>query len=166
MQPMNRFRIPALFCALCVLVCELIAHPFANMGVDDDWPYIIMVHHLATTGHIVYNGWAGPMLGWQLYLGAAFIKLFGFSFPTVRNALSVRSSSFPPRWPLHCGELRLHTPPPPHLRRLLRPQRLLRPCTLRSHPLLPLAPHHPEYSLRRPLHTTLKTLACISGLLS
>ncbi len=24
------------------------------------------------------------MLGWQLYLGAVFIKLFGFSFTTVR----------------------------------------------------------------------------------
>jgi hypothetical protein len=43
-----------------------------------------MARHLAATGHIVYNGWGATMLGWQLYLGAALIKLFGFSFTTVR----------------------------------------------------------------------------------
>ena len=54
------------------------------MGICDDGPYILMARHLARTGNVVYNGWAAPMLGWQLYLGAAFIKLFGFSFTTVR----------------------------------------------------------------------------------
>jgi hypothetical protein len=68
-----------------VLVCELIASPYANMGVCDDGPYILMARTLATTGHILYNGWGAPMLGWQLYLGAAFIKLFGFSFTAVRS---------------------------------------------------------------------------------
>ncbi|MGC9198738.1 MAG: ArnT family glycosyltransferase [Acidobacteriaceae bacterium] len=41
-------------------------------------------HRLAVTGHILYNGVETPMLGWQLYLGAAFIKLFGFSLTAVR----------------------------------------------------------------------------------
>jgi hypothetical protein len=54
------------------------------MGIYDDGPYIVMARTLASTGHIVYNGWAAPMLGWQLYLAAAFIHLFGFSFTTVR----------------------------------------------------------------------------------
>jgi hypothetical protein len=54
------------------------------MGISDDGPYILMARHLARTGHIVFNGWAAPLLGWQLYLGAAFIKLFGFSFTTAR----------------------------------------------------------------------------------
>ena len=84
MQLARGFRIPALLCALSVLVCELIARPYASMSLCDDGPYILMAQHLAATGHIVYNGWAAPMLGWQLYLGAAFIKLFGFSFTTVR----------------------------------------------------------------------------------
>ena len=84
MQLIRRYRIPALFCALAVLLCELISRPYTTMGVCDDGPYILMAHTLATTGHIVYNGWAAAMLGWQLYLGAAFIKLFGFSFTTVR----------------------------------------------------------------------------------
>ncbi len=84
MQLARRFRLPALFCALAVLVCELIARPYTEMGICDDGPYILITQKLATTGHIVYNGWSAAMLGWQLYLGAAFIKLFGFSFTAVR----------------------------------------------------------------------------------
>lgn len=54
------------------------------MGVCDDGPYILVARNLASTGHLVYNGWSAAMLGWQLCLGAAFIKLFGFSLTTVR----------------------------------------------------------------------------------
>ena len=84
LQLVRRYRIPALFCALCVLVCELAGRPYANMGICDDWPYVLMAQKLAATGHVVYNAWGAPMLTWQLYLAAAFIKLFGFSFTTVR----------------------------------------------------------------------------------
>jgi hypothetical protein len=80
----RRFRIHALVCALAVLFCELISRPYAEMGISDDTPYILMARTLAITGHIAYNGWATAMLGWQLYIGAAFIKLFGFSFTAVR----------------------------------------------------------------------------------
>ena len=84
MHFIRKFRIPALFCALSVLVCELIGHPFAEMAVSDDGAYILTARSLSLTGHILYNGWDSPMLGWQLYLGAAFIKLFGFSYSAVR----------------------------------------------------------------------------------
>ncbi len=84
MQLVRKFRIPALLCAFAVLLCELIARPFTTMGICDDGPYIRMAQTLAATGHIAYNGWSTAMLGWQLYLGAAFIKLFGDSFTTVR----------------------------------------------------------------------------------
>ena len=80
------FRIPALACALALPLCELISHPVAETGVCDDWSYIFTAQHLASTGHVVYIGWAAAMLGWQLYLGALFIKLFGFSYTTVRMA--------------------------------------------------------------------------------
>ncbi|MGA7158616.1 MAG: hypothetical protein WBY53_17350 [Acidobacteriaceae bacterium] len=73
-----------MFCALAVLVCELISRPYANMGVCDDWPYILMAQKLAATGKFAYNGWAAPMIGWQLYLGAAFVKMFGPSMTAVR----------------------------------------------------------------------------------
>jgi hypothetical protein len=84
LQLIRRFRLPALFCALAVLVCELISGPYTTMGICDDGPYILVAKNLASTGHIVYNGWSEAMLGWQVYLGAAFIKLFGFSFTAVR----------------------------------------------------------------------------------
>jgi len=54
------------------------------MGVCDDWPYILMAQKLAATGQFAYNGWAAPMIGWQLYLGAAFVKMFGMSPTAVR----------------------------------------------------------------------------------
>jgi hypothetical protein len=80
----RRFRIHAIFCALAVLLCELISHPFAEMGISDDGPYVVMAHTLAATGHILYTGWAAPMLVWQLVLAAGFVKLFGFSYSVVR----------------------------------------------------------------------------------
>ena len=84
MQLSRKFRLPALSCSLAVLFCELISRPYANMGICDDGPYVLIAQKLAATGHIVYNGWPAAMLVCQLYLGAAFIKLFGFSFTTVR----------------------------------------------------------------------------------
>jgi len=84
LQLARGLRFPAIFCALAVFLCELISRPYANMGIADDGPDIIMAHTLATVGHIVYTGWAAPMLICQLYLAAAFVKLFGFSFTAVR----------------------------------------------------------------------------------
>ncbi len=84
MHVIRRLRIPAVCCALAVLLCELLSHPFAEMGISDDGPYVVMAHTLAASGHILYTGWAAPMLVWQLVLAAAFVKLFGFSFSAVR----------------------------------------------------------------------------------
>jgi hypothetical protein len=84
MQRLLRFRAPAVFCALAMVVCELMSSPYTTAGLCDDAMYIRMAKTLADTGHIVYNGWGAGMMVSQLYLGAAFIKLFGFSFTTVR----------------------------------------------------------------------------------
>lgn len=84
MHIFRKFRLSAFLCALAVLLCELISRPYVEMGISDDTPYVLMARTLAATGHIAYNGWATAMLGWQLYIGAAFIKLFGFSFTSVR----------------------------------------------------------------------------------
>ena len=77
-------RIYAVLCALTLPLCALAIRPVVEMGVMDDWSYIRTAQTLARTGHIVYNGWATAMLGWQLYLGALFAKLFGSSFTAVR----------------------------------------------------------------------------------
>jgi hypothetical protein len=76
--------LPALLCALMPILCYWIVRPYAEMGIDDDWSYVKSAQVLAQTGHIVYNGWAAPMLGWQLYFGALLVKLFGFSFTIIR----------------------------------------------------------------------------------
>ncbi len=78
---------PALWCAVAVGVCLLAAGPSLEMGFNDDFSYIYTAKMMASTGHIVYNGWATAMLGWQIYLGALFIKLFGFSFTAVRASI-------------------------------------------------------------------------------
>jgi hypothetical protein len=69
---------------LAVLLCELVSRPYTTMGVCDDVSYILIARKVAETGKIFYNGPTTPMLGWQLYLGALFIKLFGYSLTTVR----------------------------------------------------------------------------------
>jgi hypothetical protein len=81
---MIRFRAAALLCVLTYLACMFISRPFAEMGICDDWSYILTAKVLAETGHIVYNGWATAMLGWQLFPASWLIRLFGFSFATPR----------------------------------------------------------------------------------
>lgn len=80
----TRSRYQAVLCSLAVLVCALLINPRAEMGMDDEWSFTLTARMLADTGHLVYNGWAAPMLGWQGYLGALFIHLFGFSFSILR----------------------------------------------------------------------------------
>jgi hypothetical protein len=76
--------LPAFACALIPVLCYLLIRPYAEFGICDDPLYIKDAQKLALTGRIVYSGAEGPMLGWQLYLGALLIKLFGFSFTAVR----------------------------------------------------------------------------------
>lgn len=71
-------------CCLIFLICYWVAWPVAQMGFVDDWSYAKTAEVFAQTGHLVYNGWATAMLGWQIPWGALFINLFGFSFMTVK----------------------------------------------------------------------------------
>ena len=74
-------------CALTLLGAILVAHPYAEVGISDDFSYIRIAQIVAQTGHIAYTGWVTPILGWQLYLAAGFIKLFGFSFTAARASV-------------------------------------------------------------------------------
>jgi hypothetical protein len=80
---------PAFWCAIAVALCVLASRPWLEMGLNDDFSYIWTAKALVDTGHVVYNGWATAMLGWQIYLGALFIKLFGFSFTAARASIVV-----------------------------------------------------------------------------
>jgi hypothetical protein len=71
---------------LAIPLCILVAKPFAPIGICDDWSYIWTARVLAETGHLTYNGWGAMPLGWFAYVGALFIKLFGFSFNIVRSS--------------------------------------------------------------------------------
>jgi hypothetical protein len=84
MQLARKLRLPGALCALAVLMCELVSWPYTTMGVCDDMSYILIARKVAETGHIFYNGPTTPFLGWQLYLGALFIRVFGYSLTTVR----------------------------------------------------------------------------------
>ncbi len=86
-----------LLCVLVTLGTMLVAWPFAEGGYIDDFSYIHMAKTLAETGRFAYNGWPTAMLGIQVWWGAAWIWLFGFSFTLVR--LSV--------WPLALGAVAL-----------------------------------------------------------
>jgi hypothetical protein len=61
------------------------------MGICDDGLYILVAKNLAATGHIRYNGRPTAMIYWQLYLAAALVKVFGFSFTAVRASTMVVS---------------------------------------------------------------------------
>ncbi|MGB6856851.1 MAG: hypothetical protein WBE03_08205 [Terracidiphilus sp.] len=76
--------LPAMACATTLLLCYFVIRPYAEIGISDDWSFIKSAQVLAQTGHIVYNGWATPMLGWQVFFAALLVKLFGFSFTAVR----------------------------------------------------------------------------------
>ena len=88
-QQLSHYRRDGLICALLMGIGLLVAYPFVEMGVDDDWSYIKTAQIFAQTGHFAYNGWATATLGWQIVWGALFSKLFGFSF------VHVRVSTFP-----------------------------------------------------------------------
>ena len=82
---------PALLCSALLILCLVIAHPIAETGMNDDPSFMWSARVAAQTGRIVYNGWATPILTWMLYLGALFIKLFGFSFTILRVSTATLS---------------------------------------------------------------------------
>ena len=82
-RPAKR-SLDGLLCSGLFLVCYLAAWPFAEMGFVDDWSYVKTAEVFARTGHMVYNGFATPMLGWLMVWGALPIRLFGFSFTAVK----------------------------------------------------------------------------------
>ena len=78
------FPLQALLCAAIFLLAELLARPFTRFAIADEWSYAKTANLLAQTGHIVFNGWATAMLGWQLYPAALLIRVFGFSYDVCR----------------------------------------------------------------------------------
>ena len=82
---------PALLCSALLILCLVVSHPIAETGMNDDPSFMWSARVAAETGHIVYNGWATPILTWMLYFGALFIRLFGFSFTILRVSTATLS---------------------------------------------------------------------------
>lgn len=87
-----RRLLPALGCAAAVVVCGLASRPFAAMGICDDWSYLHTAQRAAATGRLVYSGWAPAMQAWQAYVGAAFLRVFGGSYTSVRMSTLVTAA--------------------------------------------------------------------------
>ena len=102
----SRFRHLAWLCGLVVAISVLATNPFVESGMNDDFAYAWCAKTLAQTGHVVYNAWGLMMLGWQLLLGATFIKIFGFSFTIVRAGVflvAIITTILLQRIFVHCG---------------------------------------------------------------
>lgn len=80
----SRRRRLALLCPAFLLGCVFLVHPFAEIGMADDWSYVRTAQLFAQTGHIQYNGWATTMLGWQLLPAALAFRIFGASYLVAR----------------------------------------------------------------------------------
>lgn len=77
-------RLLALLCALTLPCIALCIHPVVEMGMADDWSYVRTAQLFLQTGQFHFNGWAAPMLGWQIVAGAAAMRLFGATFTVAR----------------------------------------------------------------------------------
>ena len=72
--------IPVLLWVLAILV----AHPWGNFPLDDDWSFAIAVQRLLDTGTFRPYGWTSMTLVGQTYWGGLFALLFGFSYNVLR----------------------------------------------------------------------------------
>jgi hypothetical protein len=84
-------RADGLFCSIFTVLAVLATKPFTKIGFIDDCSYLRTAFVFARTGHLVYNGWATAMLGWQIVWATPFLKLFGFSFTSARMSTLVLS---------------------------------------------------------------------------
>lgn len=71
-------------CLGVVIIAMVLIWPTAELPFGDDTAYTEMALHMARTGHLAYNGWEAVVQILHTYWGALAIRLFGFSFLTVR----------------------------------------------------------------------------------
>jgi hypothetical protein len=83
-EKLKAARWDGLLLTATVILAILASLPFVEMGQIDDFSYVKTTFGFARTGHLVYNGWAAAMLGWQVVWGALFVKLFGYTYAATR----------------------------------------------------------------------------------
>jgi hypothetical protein len=70
-----------------------VIHPAGEIPLGDEITYARSAQLLAQTGHIHYIGWINAIGGWQLYWGAAAIRLFGGSYWVLRWSMAVAAAA-------------------------------------------------------------------------
>ena len=81
----GRESVWAAACCAVVLLCVIIANPFANSAFNDDYCYSHAALKFAETGRLHYTCGTTMLLP-QVLWGAAWIRVFGFSFNVLRVA--------------------------------------------------------------------------------
>lgn len=66
------------------LVMILFVNPIGSFPLNDDWAYCKDVQIFLETGRIKIINWSAMTLISQIYLGAGWCKIFGFSFTSLR----------------------------------------------------------------------------------
>jgi hypothetical protein len=85
--------------ALIFVTALILINPNVESGMNDDWSFIFTARELATSGHVRYNAWSSPLIGFQAYWAALFFKLFGFSFWIARASVwTMAILSIPVLW--------------------------------------------------------------------
>jgi hypothetical protein len=74
----------SLLCLAIYSAAVAIIWPVVELATDDDFAYAKIALIFEQTGHFVFNGWETAMVGWQVVWGALFIRLFGYSYLTLR----------------------------------------------------------------------------------
>lgn len=62
----------------------VVINPLRQVAFTDDWSYALTVRHLLETGVYRLDNWAAANPVFQVYWGALFAKLFGFSFGSLK----------------------------------------------------------------------------------
>lgn len=89
------WRVEALSVALLLaayLLPLVLVPPAGEFPLVDAWTYALSVRHLVEEGRLQISEWTATTLVFQVVWGAAFAKLFGFSFSVLR--LSTLTLSF------------------------------------------------------------------------
>jgi hypothetical protein len=89
----SRWHRPQLWASLlCVAIYSAavaVIWPVVELATDDDFAYAKIALAFERTGHLIFNGWETTMVGWQVVWGALFIRLFGYSYLTLRFSIIV-----------------------------------------------------------------------------
>jgi hypothetical protein len=101
----NAFRSSGWFYQLAAVLIFIASLALVNAnveaGMNDDWSFVATARALSATGHLHYNGWSAPLIGFQAYWAALFLKIFGFSFLAARASVWIMAVlAIPVLWQL------------------------------------------------------------------